>query len=409
MLPQHLNTSTPQHKPMLIEKIKQLSKQIHQEIIIVRRHLHTHPELSFQEHNTSQFVKDQLDALGIRWTSVAGTGVLASISGALPSDAVVAVRADMDALPIQEMNKVPYASQHPHVMHACGHDFHTSSLLGTARILHSLKDQFMGTIKFFFQPGEEIIPGGASHMIRDGVLENPRVEAVIGQHAMPRIPVGKIGIRKGKHMASMDSLFVRIIGKGGHGAQPHMNIDPVVIASHIIIALQQIVSRMARPGDPTVLSFGKVIANGAINVIPDEVYMEGTFRAMNETWRNEAHRKMTQMAVQLAEGMGARCEFRIQRGYPFLVNEEKLTEEIRSYAVDYLGEENVLEEEIWMAAEDFAYYSQAADACFYLCGVGNEEKNITSSLHTPTFDIDEDALAVSTGLMAYIALKRLGN
>jgi amidohydrolase len=226
---------------------------------------------------------------------------------------------------------------------------------------------------------------------------------------MPRLEVGKIGLRKGKHMASMDSLFVRIVGRGGHGAQPHLNIDPVVIASHVIIALQQIVSRIAHPGDPTVLSFGKVIANGAINVIPDEVYMEGTFRAMNETWRNEAHRRMTRMAVEIAESMGAKCDFRIQRGYPFLVNEEKLTEQVRTHAANYLGEENVIEEDIWMAAEDFAYYSQVADSCFYLCGVGNKEKGIQSSLHTPTFDIDENALAVSTGLMAYLALKRLGN
>lgn len=393
---------------MLIEKIKQLSNQLHSEVVTLRRHLHSFPELSFEEHQTSAFVKAQLDALGIPWTAVAGTGVLATVAG-IQSDGVVALRADMDALPIQEMNKVPYASQRPNVMHACGHDFHTSSLLGTARILNNMKDEFRGTIKFLFQPGEEVLPGGASHMIRDGVLENPRVQAVIGQHAMPRIPVGKIGIRKGKHMASMDSLFVRIIGKGGHGAQPHMNVDPVVIASHIIIALQQVVSRMAHPGDPTVLSFGKVIANGAINVIPDEVYMEGTFRAMNETWRNEAHKKMTQMAEQLAEAMGARCEFKIQRGYPFLVNEEKLTDEVRVYAIEYLGKENVLEEDIWMAAEDFAYYSQVADACFYLCGVGNEKKKITSSLHTPTFDIDEDVLSMSPGLMAYIALKRLGN
>jgi amidohydrolase len=246
-------------------------------------------------------------------------------------------------------------------------------------------------------------------MIRDGVLENPRVGAVIGQHAMPRIPAGKIGICKGKHMASMDSLFVRIIGKGGHGAQPHLNVDPVVVASHIIIALQQIVSRMARPGDPTVLSFGKVIANGAINVIPDEVIMEGTFRAMNESWRDEAHKRMVKMAVNIAEGMGAQCEFKIVRGYPFLVNEEKLTDQVREYASRYLGAENVLEEDIWMAAEDFAYYSQEADACFYLCGVGNIEKGIQSSLHTPTFNIDEDALTLSTGLMAYVALRRLGN
>lgn len=394
---------------MLVDEIKSLSNAIHREVVDVRRYLHANPELSFEEHETCAFVKKQLDALGISWKAVANTGVLATVTGTMGAGDVIALRADMDALPIQEQNKVPYASQRPNVMHACGHDFHTSSLLGTARILNSLKDKFKGTVKFFFQPGEEVIPGGASHMIRDGVLENPRVSAVIGQHAMPRMPVGKIGLRKGKHMASMDSLFVKIIGRGGHGAQPHMNIDPVVIASHIIIALQQIVSRMAHPGDPTVLSFGKVIANGAINVIPDEVYMEGTFRAMNEVWRDEAHKRMTRMAVQIAESMGATCEFRIQRGYPFLINEEKLTDEVRRYAVDYLGEENVLEEDIWMAAEDFAYYSQATDACFYLCGVGNKEKGIQSSLHTPTFDIDENVLAMSTGLMAYIALKRLGN
>lgn len=394
---------------MLKNEIKQLSQLIYSDIIKCRRHLHAFPELSFEEFKTSAFIKAQLDEMGIPWKPVAGTGILALIEGKIRSDQVVALRADMDALPIQEMNKVPYASQHPNVMHACGHDFHTSSLLGTAKIIHTLKAQFKGTVKFLFQPGEEVIPGGASMMIKEGVLDNPRVHAVLGQHAMPRIDVGKIGIRKGKHMASMDSIFVRIIGKGGHGAQPDMNTDPVLIASHIIIALQQIVSRMAHPGEPTVLSIGKVIANGAINVIPDEVYMEGTFRAMNESWRSEAHTRMIRMAENIAEGMGGKCEFKIVRGYPFLENEEKLTAEVRNHAVAYLGEENVLEEDIWMAAEDFAYYSQVADSCFYLCGVGNKEKGIQSSLHTPTFDIDENALAVSTGLMAYIALKRLGN
>lgn len=394
---------------MLVETIKSIASRIHGDVVEVRRHLHANPELSFKEYETSAFVKKQLDELGVPWKAVANTGVLATLTGKLPSKEVIALRADMDALPIQEQNKVPYASKTPNVMHACGHDFHTASLLGTLKILNELRDQFGGTIKFFFQPGEEVLPGGASHMIRDGVLENPKVSAVVGQHAMPRLEVGKVGIRKGKHMASMDAVLVRVIGKGGHGAQPHLNIDPVVIASHIVIALQQIVSRMAFPGDPTVLSFGKVIANGAINVIPDEVYMEGTFRAMNEKWRAEAHKRMKKMAVEIAESMGAKCEFTIERGYPFLVNEEKLTEQVKSFAVDYLGAENVVEEDIWMAAEDFAYYSQVADSCFYLFGVGNTEKGIKSSLHTPTFDIDEKALSISTGLMAYIALKRLGH
>ena len=396
-------------EPMLKTEIKKLSQQIHGDVVKLRRHLHSYPELSFQEHKTSAFIKSQLDALGISWKAVAGTGVEALITGKIKSEKVIALRADIDALPIQEKNDVDYSSQHPGVMHACGHDFHTSSLLGTAQILTMVQSNFGGTIKLLFQPGEEVLPGGASLMIKEGVLNNPRPTAILGQHAMPRIEVGKIGIRSGKHMASMDAVIVRIKGKGGHGAEPHNIVDPVVIASHIIIALQQIVSRLANPGDPTVLSFGKVIANGAINVIPDEVYMEGTFRAMNEDWRDEAHRRMTDMAEGIAKSMGATCDMKIIRGFPFLINEAKLTAEIKTLASEYLGEENVLEEDIWMAAEDFAYYSQAADSCFYLCGVGNVAKGITSTLHSPTFNIDENALEVSAGLMAYLALKRLGN
>lgn len=394
---------------MLLHKIKALAIKILPETVDVRRHLHRHPELSFKEYNTCEYIKSKLDEIGIGWKPIANTGVLAVIEGQSPFSNTVALRADIDALPIQELNTVDYASKNPGVMHACGHDFHTSSLLGTARIIHQLKQEFKGTVKLLFQPGEEVLPGGATFMIKEGALQNPTPTAVIGQHAMPRIPAGKIGIRKGRHMASMDALYVRIIGKGGHGAEPHNVVDPVLIASHLVVALQQVVSRMANPREPTVLSFGKVIANGAVNVIPDEVHMEGTFRAMNETWRERALTLITKMATLVASSMGATCEMRIERGYPFLVNEEKLTEDIRLHAIDYLGETNVLDEEIWMAAEDFAYYSQITDSCFYLCGVGNNEKGISSSLHTPTFDIDESALEMSTGLMAYLALKRLGN
>src|SRR5688572_5027944 len=280
---------------MLKEEIKKLSQQIHGDVINTRRHLHRHPELSFQEHQTSLFIKAKLDALGIPWQPMAGTGILAMIERMPNSDKVVALRADIDALLIQEKNDVEYASQHPGVMHACGHDFNTASLLGSAAILQSFRDKFSGKVKLIFQPGEEVLPGGASIMIKEGVLNNPAPTAVIGQHAMPRLEAGKIGIRSGKHMASMDAVIVRVKGKGGHAAEPHNNIDPVVISSQIIIALQQIVSRMANPGEPTVLSFGKVVANGAVNVIPDEVYIEGTFRAMNESWRNEAHKRMKQM------------------------------------------------------------------------------------------------------------------
>ncbi|WP_207533824.1 M20 metallopeptidase family protein [Desertivirga arenae] len=394
---------------MLKDKIQALAQDIHGDVVKHRRHLHANPELSFEEYQTSAYIKSALDELGIEWTAMANTGIVGIIKGAVPSEAVVALRADMDALPIKEANDVPYRSKNEGVMHACGHDVHSSSLLGTAKILQSLRSDFAGTIKLIFQPAEEKLPGGASLMIKEGVLENPKPQAVIGQHVMPLIDAGKIGIRSGKYMASTDELYVTVTGKGGHGAQPQQNIDPVVITSHIIIALQQVVSRFADPKLPTVLSFGKIIANGATNVIPNEVYLEGTFRTLNEEWRAEAHQRMKKMAEGIAESMGASCEFKIVNGYPFLVNEEALTAQVRGFAENYLGKENVEDLDIWMAAEDFAYYSQAADACFYRLGIRNEARGITSSVHTPTFDIDETALATSTGLMAYIALKRLGN
>ena len=393
----------------LLDKIKTISKEIHQEVIQNRRHLHAHPELSFEEFNTAAFVKSQLEHLGIPYQEMANTGVVGLIKGNKSSDKVVALRADMDALPIIEANDVPYKSKNNGVMHACGHDVHTSSLLGTAAILNGLKNEFEGTVKLIFQPGEERLPGGANLMIKEGVLENPKPQVVMGQHVMPLIDAGKIGIRSGKYMASTDEIYVTITGKGGHGAQPQQNIDPVVIMAQMITALQTIISRSSDPRSPSVLSFGKVIANGATNVIPNEVYLEGTFRTLNENWRAEAHIKMKKLAESIAEGMGGSVDFRIEKGYPFLVNEEKLTERVKTAAIEYLGEENVLDLDIWMAAEDFAYFSQAADACFYRLGTRNTERGITSSVHTPTFDIDEDALGVSTGLMAYLTLKELGN
>src|SRR6201996_2388143 len=394
---------------MIKKQIQDLAKNIFDEVVANRRHLHSHPELSFHEVETSAFVAKKLDELGIGWERMAENGLVALIKGGKPSDKVVALRADMDALPILEANDVPYKSQNEGVMHACGHDVHTSSLLGVAKILTELKDHFGGTVKLIFQPAEERIPGGASLMIKEGVLENPKPDAVIGQHVMPFIDAGKVGFRSGKYMASTDEIYVTVRGKGGHGAQPHNNIDPVIITAHILVALQQVVSRMAAPTNPTVLSFGKVIANGATNVIPNEVYLEGTFRALDEDWRADAHVKMKKMAEGIAESMGGSCEFNILKGYPFLINEPKLTATTRAHAEDYLGKENVLDLDIWMAAEDFAYFSQVADSCFYRLGTRNESRGITSSVHTPTFDVEEDAFKISTGLMAYLALKQLGN
>ena len=394
---------------MLKNRIQELAASVLESTIQNRRHLHAHPELSFQEHKTVAFVAAKLDELGIAYKPMANTGLVALITGDKPSDQVVALRADMDALPIQEVNEVAYKSTQAGVMHACGHDAHTASLLGTAAILQELKAEFGGTIKLIFQPAEELLPGGANQMIKEGVLENPTPQSVLGQHVMPFIETGKVGFRSGKYMASTDELYVTVKGKGGHAAQPQQNIDPVMITAQILVSLQQIVSRTANPNTPSVLSFGKVQANGATNVIPNEVKLEGTFRTMDEAWRAEAHIRMKKMAEGIAESMGGSCEFEIKKGYPFLVNEEKLTAAAKQYAEEYLGKENVLDLDIWMAAEDFAYYSQLADACFYRLGTRNEAKGITSSVHTQTFDIDENAFAISTGLMAYIALKRLGN
>ena len=394
---------------MIKEKIRELSGNIFNGVVANRRHLHTHPELSFHEVETSAFVAKKLEEMGLKYEKMADTGLVAIIKGDKPSDKVVALRADMDALPILEANDVPYRSQNNGVMHACGHDVHTSSLLGTAHILTNLKSEFGGTVKLIFQPAEEKLPGGASLMIKEGVLENPKPAAVIGQHVMPLIDAGKVGFRAGKYMASADEIYVTVKGKGGHAAQPQQNIDPVMITAHILTALQQVVSRFADPKNPSVLSFGKVIANGATNVIPNEVYLEGTFRTMDEKWRADAHIRMKKMAEGIAESMGGSCEFNIMKGYPFLVNEEKLTAATRTHAEEYLGKENVLDLDIWMAAEDFAFYSQEVDSCFYRLGTRNESRGIISSVHTPTFDVEESALELSTGLMAYLAIKQLGN
>ena len=393
----------------MLDKIKSLASKYHEDIIACRRHLHMHPELSFKEVNTQKFVEQKLSEYGLgNFKRMANTGIVAMIEGKNPGKKTIALRADMDALPITETNNVDYKSKNEGVMHACGHDVHTSSLLGAARILNDLKSLLEGSVRLIFQPGEEKLPGGASLMIKEGVLENPKPYSVIGQHVMPQIDAGKVGFRKGLYMASTDEIYVTIKGKGGHGAMPHLVIDPVLIASNMIVALQQIVSRRAKPSLPSVLSFGKFIANGATNVIPDEVYLEGTFRTLNEEWRDEAHQLMKTLAQSIVEGMGGKCTFEIRRGYPFLVNDEAVTERARKAAEEYLGKENVEDLEIWMAAEDFSFYSHQAPACFYRLGVRNESRGIISSVHTSTFDIDETALETGMGLMAWMAVRELG-
>lgn len=394
----------------LLLSIKKLSEDSFKETQENRRHLHANPELSYKEFNTAKYVSQKLASYGIKAKEgVAETGVVAHIEGKNPTKKVVALRADMDALPILEANNVAYKSTVPGVMHACGHDVHTASLLTTSKVLQEIKDQFEGTIKLIFQPGEEKNPGGASLMIKDGALENPKPLSIIGQHVMPLIPVGKIGFKEGMYMASCDEIYLTIIGKGGHGAAPDLAIDPILIASHIIIALQQIISRNASPKQPTVLSFGKIAGDGATNIIPNEVKIAGTFRAMDEKWRASALEKIKKMAESMAEGMGGKCIVEISKGYPYLENNPELTKRIRSAAEQYVGKENIVDLDITLGAEDFSYYSQLIPASFYRIGTRNESKGITSYVHTPTFDIDEEALKLAPGLMAWMAIQELGN
>lgn len=392
----------------LLSEIQRRAQDYHAETVERRRYIHAHPELSFEEQATSDYVAQFLTDLGlIPQRDIGGHGVVAMIEGTKsPSDQVIALRADMDALPILEANEVPYCSTNPGVMHACGHDVHTSSLMGTAKILTELKDQFSGKIKLIFQPAEERVPGGASLMIRDGVLKAPQVHAIIGQHVQPYIDCGKIGIRSGMYMASADELYITIHGKGGHAAHPATFVDPVIASAQVLVALQQVVSR-SDPRIPSVLSFGKITADGATNIIPDKVDLVGTFRTMDEPWRAEAHMRITRTVAQVAEALGCTADIEIRKGYPFLVNDEALTAHSREAIVSYVGEENVVDLDLWMAAEDFAWYTHEVPGCFYRLGTRNEARGITHGLHTPRFDIDEDALALSTGLMAWTALQAL--
>ena len=390
------------------EQIQTLAKKYHQDTVAIRRHIHAHPELSFKEIQTGKYIANQLENMGIPYQhGMAENGVVGLIKGKNPDKNVIALRADIDALPILEANDVPYKSQNEGIMHACGHDVHTASLLGAARILNELKNEFEGTIKLIFQPAEELLPGGASIMIKEGVLRNPTPTSIFGQHVHPPLEAGKIGLRGGMFMASADELYITIKGKGGHGAMPQDCIDPITIAAQMITALQQVISRQLDQTVPAVLTFGSIIGGSATNIIPNEVKLKGTFRCMDEKWRAIAHEKMYKMGVGIVEAMDGECEFNIMKGYPCLYNNEPLTAKVKDFAIEYLGAENVVDLPIRMTAEDFAYYSQEMPATFYRLGTGNIARGITSSVHTDTFDIDELALEVGAGLMAWLAVKEL--
>jgi amidohydrolase len=390
------------------EFIHHKSAQLTDELVGIRRYLHQHPELSFQEENTANYISQLLASWGVEHQrGIAGHGIIGLIKGRNSEKRTIALRADMDALPITETNQIPYKSMNTGVMHACGHDVHMTCLLGSIKLLHELKDEFEGSVKFLFQPAEETLPGGAQLMIKDGVLKNPEVDMIIGQHVFPEMEAGKMGLRAGMYMASADEIFLTIRGKGGHGAIPDRINDTVLGMAQIIVALQQIVSRRTPPRIPAVLSFGRVIAEGKTNVIPSEVKVEGTFRTFDETWRAEAHQLIESIAHHTAAAYGVTCEVVIDKGYPVVVNDLEETEFIREAAIEFLGKENVVDLDIRTTAEDFGYFLQEVPGCFYRLGTRNETMNIVSNLHTDTFDIDEKALETGTGLMTWLTLQRL--
>jgi amidohydrolase len=390
------------------QTIRKLAAEMQDELVGIRRHLHMHPELSKEEVQTAAFLCSKLDEFGVSYKKgVAGTGVVGLIRGGKGPGKCIALRADMDALPLKEENRAAYVSCEPGKMHACGHDVHMACLLGAAKILNSLKGHFRGSVKLLFQPSEETYPGGAIRMIQEGVLADPKVDMIIGQHVFPLLEAGKAGFCPGPYMASTDEVFLTVKGRGGHAANPHLNVDPILIAAYILVALQQIVSRNANPVTPTVLSFGKITGEGRTNIIPDEVRIDGTVRTYDENWRKEIHRKIETIASSVAVSMGGSCDVKIHGGYPYLHNHDGLTQQLRNLAPEYLGEENVADLDRNMTSEDFAYFAKEAPSCFYRIGIRNEEKGITSNLHSSTFDVDELSIQTGAGLMAWFALSLL--
>jgi amidohydrolase len=387
----------------MLTLVKELAKQHAAEFIDVRHHLHAHPELSFEEHNTSLFIQEKLKSWNIPFEVMAKTGVVALITGLEPESRILALRADMDALPILEENDVSYKSQNEGVMHACGHDVHTTCLLGTAKILQETKDKWKGTVKLIFQPGEEKNPGGASIMIKEGVLQNPSPEKIIALHVHPGMEVGTFSFREGKSMASADEIYITIKCKGGHAAAPQHTADSILIASQLVVSLQQLISRNNDPFNPSVLSITAMNGGNTTNVIPSEVKLMGTLRAMDETWRFKAHEIITNHTMNLVSAMGAEAEVKIDVGYPFVYNSPTLTAQAVKHAQAFAGSERVFETELRMGAEDFAFYAQEIPGCFFRLGAGNKSKNITSNVHTPTFNIDEAAIEQGIGMMTWLA------
>lgn len=385
----------------------QKSEQLFEKVKEYRQHLHKHPELSYQEFETMKFISSQLTKIGIpHETEVADTGIIGIIRGDhhAKDQACIGLRADIDALPIHEQNNVDYKSQNDGVMHACGHDVHTSVLLGAAEILYEIRNELKNPVKLIFQPGEEKNPGGASLMIKAGCLKNPSVKEMYALHVFPDFKVGQVGTKEGLYMASCDEVYIDIKGKSGHGATPHETIDSILVGAEIVTSLQQIVSRKCDPKIPCVLNFGHFEALGTTNVVPENVHIKGTFRTMNEEWRAQALKQIVKQTELIAEAHGAKATVEISKGYPFLENDVELTRNFVNKANHWLGEENVHDLPIRLTAEDFSFYAQEIPTCFFRIGVRNEEKGIVHGVHNAKFDIDHEALKTGMQMMVMTCL-----
>ena len=391
--------------------LKKIVAEHLEEFISFRHHIHSNPELSFQEKNTADFIAEKLTSWNIDFTrglgalepGENGNGILAIIKGKNPDSKIIALRADMDALPITELNEVSYKSKNVGVMHACGHDVHATCLLGAAKILQQNKENWEGTIKMIFQPGEEKHPGGASLLIRDKVLENPKPQAIFALHVYPHLPYGKVGYRAGQYMASADEIYITVKGKGGHAALPHQTVDPIVIAANLLVSLQQIISRNCNPLQPSVLSFGKIQGGNAGNVIPSEVKIEGTLRCMDEAWRSKAHEIIKKHTIELCHALGGDADVEIPMGYPSLYNHPEVTTKVKSIAENAVGKENTVELDLRMAAEDFSFYTHEVPGCFFRIGTSFEDK-FTYPVHNAQFDIYDQAIGIGVEMFCAIAM-----
>jgi amidohydrolase len=387
----------------MIDKIKNLSDLLFDDIVKIRRHLHMYPELSFKEEETSKYIKGILRSWNISFTDgYVNTGILVVLKGKDPNSKCLALRADFDALPILEENNISYCSKNNGVMHACGHDAHTASMLGALKILNETKRFWSGTIKFIFQPAEERLPGGAKQMIEEGILEDPVVDNIIAQHVLPELQVGKVGFRSGIYMASTDEIYIEIKGIGGHAAIPDNYNNPIISSSLLIIELNDLFLKQEK--DKSIFAIGYIKGNGSTNIIPEKVNLMGTFRALDEDFRKISHLKIKTIVDDLAKKNKVNIDLEIRNGYPALFNDIQFTKKQILNAQEYLGNDNVINLPIRMTAEDFSYFAIAAPSCFYRLGTGNKEKSIIHGLHTSKFNIDEDSLRIGMGLMAYLAM-----